>query len=127
MRTGSPRNAFFKGQHEREYAWFSISDSLPLLTISAEEAARETLGACRRGDAEVVLSLPAKLAVLMQGLFPEFIASLTSLANRLLPSPGQEPDRMQAKPGRESTSALSPSILTAPNEAAAAKNNELVR
>ena len=29
MRTGSPRNATFKGQHEAEFAWFSISDSLP--------------------------------------------------------------------------------------------------
>src|SRR5262249_21748751 len=31
MRTGSPRNATFKGQNTAEYAWFSISDSLPLL------------------------------------------------------------------------------------------------
>ena len=29
MRTGSPRNADFKGKNQLEYAWFSISDSLP--------------------------------------------------------------------------------------------------
>jgi NAD(P)-dependent dehydrogenase (short-subunit alcohol dehydrogenase family) len=127
MRTGSPRNAHFKGKHESEYAWFSISDSLPLLTISAEQAARETLDACRRGDAEVTLSLPAKLAVKLQALFPNLVANLTSLANRLLPGPGDKPDRMQAKPGRESTSAFAPSVLTAPTEEAAAQNNELVR
>ena len=34
MRTGSPRNALFKGQHRAEYAWFSISDSLPFLSTS---------------------------------------------------------------------------------------------
>src|SRR5207248_11163142 len=39
MRTGSPRHALFKGQHQAEYAWFKISDSLPIVTISAEKAA----------------------------------------------------------------------------------------
>src|SRR5690606_34185168 len=29
MRTGSPRNAEVRGQHESEYAWFSIAGSLP--------------------------------------------------------------------------------------------------
>src|SRR5437016_396384 len=43
MRTGSPRHAFFKGRHRAEYAWFSISDSLPLTSISAESAAGEIL------------------------------------------------------------------------------------
>jgi len=58
MRTGSPRNADFKGQNEAEYAWFKISGSLPLLTISAEKAARDILHACQRGDAQAILSLP---------------------------------------------------------------------
>ena len=38
MRTGSPRNALFKGDNEAEYAWFSISDALPVLSMSAERA-----------------------------------------------------------------------------------------
>src|SRR5205814_10072215 len=41
MRTGNPRNATFKGQHRAEYAWFSISDALPLLSMSAEWAATQ--------------------------------------------------------------------------------------
>src|SRR5262249_19813159 len=57
MRTGSPRNAFFKGNNEAEYAWFSISDALPLVSMSAKRAARQIVNACVRGDAEVVLSL----------------------------------------------------------------------
>ena len=60
MRTGSPRNADFKGQHRFEYAWFSISDALPLLTVSAENAARQIVHACKRGQAELVISIPAK-------------------------------------------------------------------
>src|SRR5205085_12580634 len=66
MRTGSPRNATFNGHHKIEYAWFSIGGSLPLLTLSAECAARKILAACSRGDAEVVLDVPAWLAVRLQ-------------------------------------------------------------
>ncbi|MDB5386868.1 MAG: ketoacyl reductase, partial [Planctomycetaceae bacterium] len=36
MRTGSPRNAVFKGDHRAEYAWFSIADSIPGLSMEAE-------------------------------------------------------------------------------------------
>ena len=39
MRTGSPRNATFRGKHRAEYAWFSIADNLPGITIDVEEAA----------------------------------------------------------------------------------------
>src|SRR5437588_541584 len=70
MRTGSPRNASFKGQHQAEYAWFSISDALPIFSISAERAARTIIRACKYGDAEVLLSLPTKVAVWFHGLFP---------------------------------------------------------
>jgi len=38
MRTGSPRNAFFKGNNKAEYAWFSISDALPVLSMDARRA-----------------------------------------------------------------------------------------
>ena len=55
MRTGSPVNATFKGQHRAEYAWFTISDSLPATSMAAERAARQIIRACKRGDAEVVL------------------------------------------------------------------------
>src|SRR6185503_5499356 len=48
MRTGSAFNAGFKGRHRREFAWFAISSSLPLLTISAKRAARQIIRACRR-------------------------------------------------------------------------------
>lgn len=34
MRTGSPRQAMFKGGNEAEHAWFSIAGSLPGLSIS---------------------------------------------------------------------------------------------
>lgn len=125
MRTGSPRNAGFKGKHREEYAWFSISDASPLLSVSAERAAREILRACRNGRAELVISVPAKLAVLFDTLFPEMTSDLFGLANKLLlPAPGGIGTR-EAK-GKESTSAWSPSFLTTLNERAAVRNNEVL-
>ena len=123
MRTGSPRNALFKSQHRAEYAWFSISDSLPVLSISAETAARRILDACRHGDAEVILSLPAQLAVRFHGLFPGLSADLLGLVNRVLPGFGGIGTR--SVPGRESTSAASPSWATVLTEEAARRNNEI--
>jgi NAD(P)-dependent dehydrogenase (short-subunit alcohol dehydrogenase family) len=123
MRTGSPRNAIFKGQHRAEYAWFSISDSLPFSSMSAERAARQIVGACKRGEAEVVLSVQAQLAVRFHGLFPGLTADMLGLINKLLPEPGGIGTE-RAK-GKESDSDLSPSWLTTLSERAAVRNNEM--
>jgi NAD(P)-dependent dehydrogenase (short-subunit alcohol dehydrogenase family) len=123
MRTGSPRNAYFKGRHRAEYAWFSLSDALPVSSMQAERAARQIVAACKRGDAEITLSVQAQLAVLFHGLFPGLTADLLGLVNRLLPGPGGI-GRLRAK-GKNSQSSVSPSWLTALNEAAAQRNNEM--
>ncbi len=123
MRTGSPRNATFKGQHRAEYAWFSISDALPLLSMSAESAARRIVRACRYGEAEVILSLPAKLATKMHGLFPGLTADFLGMINNLLPAPGGIGTAHAT--GQESESAVSPSWLTTLNEQAAQDNNQI--
>lgn len=126
MRTGSPRNAIFKGRHRAEYAWFSISDSLPVTSIRAERAARQIVEACRRGDAELVITTQAKLAVRFRALFPELTADLLSLMNLLLPA-ARDQDSIGARraKGEASTSKLSPSWLTTLTERAAARNNEI--
>jgi NAD(P)-dependent dehydrogenase (short-subunit alcohol dehydrogenase family) len=123
-RTGSPRNADFKGQHRFEYAWFSISDALPLLTVSAENAARQIINACRHGRAELVISIPAKAAVLFESLFPEAMARLLAAANQFLPEAGGVGTRRMK--GRDSASSWSPSWLTMLNEEAAVRNNEVL-
>src|SRR5690349_5073393 len=89
MRTGSPRHALFKGRHRAEYAWFSISDSLPFTSISAEEAAAEIVDALRGGDAHRLLSRPAQLGSLLHGIMPGVTVDLLSLVNRLLPRGGR--------------------------------------
>jgi hypothetical protein len=123
MRTGSPRNALFKGDNEAEYAWFSISDALPLISMNATRAARTIVQACVRGEAEVVLSLLARLAVKFSALFPETTADIMAIANRLLPSP--EKTDTSAKTGEQSFSKVSPSWVTQLNEQAAESNNQI--
>ena len=124
MRTGSPLNASFKGRHEEEFAWFAISDSLPLATIDATRAAHRILEACRRGDAELVITPQARLAILARTVAPELFASAMSLINQLLPQPGGA-DGDTIRPGRESQSDVAPSKLTASMYRAAVENNEM--
>jgi NAD(P)-dependent dehydrogenase (short-subunit alcohol dehydrogenase family) len=129
MRTGSPRHAWFKGRHRAEYAWFSVADSLPLVSMSAERAARQIVDALRFGDADRVLSLPARAAALLHGVVPGVTAELLGVVNRLLPGsrgPGR-PSALAAGAvkGEASTSARSPSLLTILGDRAAERNNQM--
>ena len=124
MRTGSPGHAMVKGQQKKEFAWFSIADSLPGLTMSAEQAARQIWNACRRGDGEIILSLPAKLLAAFHGLLPGTTTDILSWLNRALPATGESPAANVRRTGYESESALTKSPLTALTRKAAAKNNE---
>jgi NAD(P)-dependent dehydrogenase (short-subunit alcohol dehydrogenase family) len=122
MRTGSHLNAEFKGRFEEEYAWFALGDSLPGVSINANWAAHKILRAAARGDAKLVITLPAKLAVALHGLFPAFTSDLLGWVNRnLLPEPGGVgPWRVR---GRYSRGKL-PGFVTLLSDRAAKANNE---
>ncbi|WP_164007458.1 SDR family NAD(P)-dependent oxidoreductase [Pyxidicoccus trucidator] len=120
LRTGSPRNSWFKGNHEKEYAWFVVGDSLPFMSMSAEAAARKVIAACRRGDAEALVGLPAKLAAVGRTLAPDLTASITAFVNRALPQ-DSNPDRVR---GSECETPLTRSWLTELTRRAAERNNE---
>ncbi|GAB3319360.1 SDR family oxidoreductase [Larkinella ripae] len=122
MRTGSPRNALFKGQNEKEYAWFKIGDSLPGLSKSAEESARQILNACRFGRAELIISLPAKLASAIHGFAPGLTAEVLSVINLLLPAPGGI--GQQRVKGKDSETSVTRSVFTALTDDAAEANNQ---
>ena len=124
MRTGSPVNAMFKGKRPQEYAWFAISDSLPMTSINAERAARQIIAACRRGDAELIITIQARLAVLARTLAPELFQDAMALMAGVLPGPAGA-DGDIARPGKDSESEWAPSKLTAPTYIAAERNNEL--
>ncbi len=120
---GSPRNAIFKGQHRKEYAWFSISDSLPLVSMNSQSAARKILHASQQGLGEVVIAGPANPAIWLQTLAPNLVTEFLSLVSRILPEMGGI--GQHAARGYESESNLSPSWLTTLGDRAAVENNEL--
>ena len=123
MRTGSPMNAQMKGQHEAEYAWFAIADSIPGLSISAERAADQILSACSYGDPELTITVQARAAALLNEVAPAAVAKMMALVARLLPGPaGPAGDR--PKRGRESESKWAPSAATTLSDRAAVMNNE---
>ena len=123
MRTGSPRNITVTGDHEAEYAWFKLSDSSPLLSQSAEKAAKEIIGAIEHGDSQAILSASAKAATILQGFAPGWMNILMSLANKLLPE--AVPGNYDRKKGFESESELSIGPGGKPSDTAAIKNNEI--
>jgi short-subunit dehydrogenase len=122
MRTGSPPNAFFKGQHRIEYTLFKLTDSTPLTAMDAGRAARRIVTACQRGESEVILSVQAKIAAKFHGLFPGVSSELYSLIAQALPGPGGAGE--QRVQGRDSETAVSRSFLTALTDRAAVENNE---
>lgn len=125
MRTGSPLNALFKGRHEEEYTWFAISDSLPVTSIDAGRAARQILNACRYGDAELIVTVQAKLAVLFRYAAPELFADLMEVVNRMLPPPADaRGDEVEIGRENETEWAAPTASLTAPTYRAAEENNE---
>ncbi len=124
MRIGSTYNAKFKGQHEKEFTWFSIGGATPLLSIGADAAARQIVAATRRGSTHLTISVPAKLLGGLNGAFPRLAAIILRTVARFLPAP-TGPSGDTARPGYESTSALAPSILTTLGDKAAVRNNEI--
>ena len=124
IRTGSPRNAIFKGQNEKEYAWFKIGDSIPLFTIASDDCAREIIEACRYGEAERIITLPAKIGAALQGAAPNLMGELMAVVNEMLPAPGGIGS--QRAFGKDSETGLSESFLAGLSDQAAARNNELI-
>lgn len=110
MRTGSPRNAWFKGKNRLEFAWFSLGDALPFTSISAGSAARRIVQAAKNREVIAVLSLQAQLLAALQHLVPGLMVRLLGVVSRLLPPPGGI--GKEAVHGYESTSRISPSLLT---------------
>lgn len=111
MRTGSFLEAWFKGDREHEYGWFATSSSLPLLTMSADRAARSIVEAIRHGKREVVLSIPAKILALAHGISPSATIFALSVADRLLPE-GRRQERVKGSQAREELSSEAVERLT---------------
>lgn len=124
MRTGSHVNARFKGQREEEFAWFAVSDSLPVTSMAGKRAARRILEACRYGEPALTLTPQAKAAAIFNTVAPNVTARLLELVTRFLPGPAGEAGE-EARPGWQNSSRWAPSVLTRLSDEAAVENNEL--
>jgi hypothetical protein len=69
------------------------------------------LNAIRNGKSDITVTFAAKLAVILQALFPNFTAIVIKVASRLLPRMPAE-GGFAVRSGWESESNISPSILT---------------
>jgi NAD(P)-dependent dehydrogenase (short-subunit alcohol dehydrogenase family) len=87
MRTGSQVHAKFKGNYSAEYRWFTLSNRLPLASISVERAARKIVAACRRGKPALVMPWTARFLIAASALFPSLTGYLMIAINKCLPSP----------------------------------------
>jgi NAD(P)-dependent dehydrogenase (short-subunit alcohol dehydrogenase family) len=124
MRTGSPPNAYFKGNNRAEYAWFAVGDALPVTSIAVERAAQQIVDACRYGDPELTISIQAQIIARANALFPRLTGEIMALGNRLLPGP-QPGAGTARKTGWQSKSSVAPSPLTRLSDEATTENNEL--
>jgi short-subunit dehydrogenase len=121
MRTGSHLNAFFKGQHKKEFALFSLANAF--FSTSSERAARRIIEACRYGSSHLIITPQARLLHLVNSIFPSLTAEIFDWVNRVLPGPGGiEGDILRR--GSESRSATAPSALTRPADNAVSRNRE---
>ena len=121
MRTGSHLNAFFKGQHKKEFALFSIANAL--FSTTSRKAAHQVIEACRYGSSEEIITAPAKLLRLVKELCPRLVLEGFSLVGAFLPGP-ESVDGNRLKRGWQSQSPIAPSILTRSADRAISVNKE---
>ena len=85
MRVGSAIQAVVKGDHDKEFAWFALGSVTPVLSVSADSAARRILGAVARGDAQLVFPVTMRVATIIQTALPELTAWATRFAAGMFP------------------------------------------
>lgn len=126
IRTGSAFNAFFKGKNQQEFGWFAISDSMPLISMSAKRTAYQILKACRLGQPKLTTTVLARFGVILDAVLPGLTGRGLMVANLLLPKASDQPGADINKTGWQSESAVAPSALTGLSNQAATKFNELM-
>lgn len=123
MRTGSHKNALFKGAHRQEFSWFSLGAANPLISMGANRAARRILDAARRQKPDLTITFPARALIFVQVVFPNCVARIMKLVARLLPGmPRQGGSEIHT--GWQSESKVSPSVLTILADRATEQYNE---
>ncbi len=121
MRTGSPPNALFTGDAAREYRWFSFSDNLPGISISARRAARQIVDGIESGAAEVAITPQAFFASRFGNVAPRLTRTMMRAMNLFLPA--AQPGLSENRRG-EDVSELEPLPARTIGRAAAQRYNQ---
>ncbi len=130
MRTGSHLQARFTGQPSKEFTWFSLGASLPLVSMDAERAARQIIAAVRQRRAEIILTPAGQLVSRAAGIVPGLTSEILHLVQQLaLPAPSGEPgsavaDEAQGHDLRPAMGKKTFDRLTTLGQAAASRFNE---
>ena len=130
MRTGSHLQARFTGQPSKEFTWFSLGASLPLVSMDAERAARQIIAAVRQRRAEIILTPAGQLVSRAAGIVPGLTSEILHLVQQLaLPAPSGEPgaavaDEAQGHDLRPAMGKKAFDRLTILGRAAASRFNE---
>lgn len=111
MRTGSHLNAQFVGNQGPEFAWFSAADNIPLLSMDADRAAAQIVGAVLAGRAVVQPTPLAKVAQRVDALAPNATSLLLGAVTRLLPD-APSSSTHEKIPGHEAQQRLRPRART---------------
>lgn len=109
MKTGSPIQAVFKGDHEKEFAWFAAADNMPWLSANAGEMAARIVNSARDRDTELVPSLLGKVRLVAGSVFPELVSAFMKGLARLMP----KGTSTAYKTGAQSRELFDRSLLTA--------------
>jgi NAD(P)-dependent dehydrogenase (short-subunit alcohol dehydrogenase family) len=124
LRTGSHVNAYYKGQHGKEYDWFAGGLRVPGGSTSAERAAHMILEACRQGAPRITIGITTRLALAFESIMPTAFARASKLFARSLPrSPGKTGDQIHTGWDARQSSHLPTGANTGP-DAQVQKNNE---
>ena len=86
MRTGSPIQAVFKGNAQKEFSWFANADVFPGLSMSAEEAAEKIVEATRERRSELIPTFIGRARMMVGAFLPELMLYTMGIMNRLMPS-----------------------------------------
>jgi short-subunit dehydrogenase len=128
MRTGSHLQAQFAGQAEKEFTWFGLGASVPLVSMDAERAARQIVEAVRGRRAEIILTPAGQVVSRIAGIVPELTTEVLHLVQQLaLPRPADPEGAGGTTPGHELEPAMSRRAfdrLTALGRSAARRFNE---
>ncbi|MGB7448577.1 MAG: SDR family oxidoreductase [Ornithinimicrobium sp.] len=125
IRTGSHERAHFTGDQGAEYAWFAPAASLPLVSMSAERAARKIVGGVLAGRARVSLHPMTHLGTRVHGLAPATTVRMLGIVNRVLPAhPGTTTGTVQGRAAAQQTSARTLRLLTRLGTRAAERLNQ---